>query len=552
LDRGLELERSTGKVNSAQFFNRRQLEDTMKFQPNKQLALKAALLMVLAANVSFEPLKTTMSETLSSEVKSTTTVEQNADKVTNTETVVTKPLKASTAYRAEDCKAKPTGKNLKQVGDVERLRFCGKHMESITYYTETVDGESHTHIKIASLDNKGIVDAHVSMCLPYSDTTRATLLTEAKKNAHHRLCEEETAAPAETTASTSTTPAAKPKPSTTAENDEPSNDGGSVEELERAVKNCEMKKTRITGAWEYKEIRGREQITCNIRRLRSLEKTMRVDLGRKPTKEELADAAREIITDDVKHEIRDLARSSDPEDNSEARELADNLGDALDSFVDRYNIRDRELKKTVKAMKGYKSLAHVSETTHEYDESLDTLREKTIRAQANYDRTHNIAYLQQLNQLKAQGFNLSNQFEFNMLKNDPFMQVESNNWLSSAEVSPFRSMLDSVTSEYSTFWNYLMGMGTLSGSQDRQSIVQTLPSNAFDYRNSALGQRSSSFANGLPTTIPRFNTVTTSTYPSAYPTTNPTTSNPFAANNTTSNPFATVPRTGGVTGPFGY
>jgi hypothetical protein len=524
----------------------------MKFQPNKQLALKAALLMVLAANVSFEPLKKTMSETLaSSEARSTTTTEVNTDKVTNTQTVVTKPTKGNaTALRVDDCKGKATGKNLKKVGDVERLRFCGND-ESITFYTETVDGEAHTHIKIASLDkkvnNEPVLSAHVSVCLPYGDTTRATLLTEAKKEAHKRLCEEDS-----TSVATTTPPKAadKPKVATTEENDEPaSDDGESVEDLERAVKNCEMKKTRITGAWEYKELQGSDKITCNIKRLRALGKTLRADLGRKPTKDELADAAREIITDDVKQEIRELARSSDKEDNREARELADNLGETLDSFVERYDLRDRELKKTVRAMKGYKSLAQVSETTHEYDESLDTLREKTIRAQNNYERTHNMAYLQQLNQLKAQGFNLSNQYEYNMIKNDPFMQVEANNWLPSSEVSPFRSALDSVTSEYSTFWNYLMGNGSLSDSIDRLSIVQVLPPRAFDYRNTALGQRSNNL--GLPLTIPRFNytTTTSPTVASSNPFGNTATANPFGSNTNTGNPFA--PRTGGVTNPFG-
>ncbi len=510
----------------------------MNFQPNKQLALKAALLVVLAANVSFEPLQKTMSETLasSSEVKSTVVAEPNTDKATNTETVVTKP----TSLRVDDCKAKATGKNLTQVGDVERLRFCGKHMESITFFTEKVNGETHTHVKIAPLDNKGIVDAHVSACLPYNDSTRAVLLNKAKKDANERLCEENTPEVATTTSSKP-----KPKPATTSDDEATTDDGDSVEELEASVAKCEMKKTRLKGAWEYKEIRGEEKLKCNVVRLRNIDKTLRAELGRKPTKDEVSEAVNEIVNEDVKEEIRDLAKSSDPEDNRDAKTYADAFGDRLGAIKDRYSIRDKNFKKTINAMKGYESLANVSETTHEYDESLDSLREKTMRAQMNYDRTKNVAYLQQLNQLKAQGFNLSNQFEYNMLKNDPFFQVESNNWLSSSEVSPFRSALDSVTSEYTTFWNYLMGRGTLSESQDRQSIVQTLPSNAFDIRgNPSSNLRSNNL--GLPTTIPRFNNVVQ----------NPTPQTNYYNNNPTGLPTSfgqqPPPRAGGVSGPFGY
>ena len=489
----------------------------MKYQLNKQAMLKLALFAVLAANVSFQPFSPKLSETLlSSEVR--TAGNQISGKAAPA-TPKDAPSKDVSTRTAATKSAAPAGRT---VGThIDTVMCDGKIKHRITF-EEVLDEKTksiRTRATASPRDNScADCTVKVSIGFPYGEETRARLRSAVElqiikdncvdkaqslaKEVKQETAKAPNATPVEVTVIN--TPPAAPQ-ATASSATESAENKVDVADLEHRVQICELKKKRIKAAWEYTSLEGNELTRCQLKRLRNLHKELKEELGRRPTKEELADAAREIMTDDMKDEVRELARSKDPEDVREAKEMADELGDALESFRERHGIKDKELRSLERSMKGYEAVADAAIENNEYDSKLDGLRSKMAIEQRAYDRTNNPQYLARLNQLKMQGFNLYNSYQYNMLNNDPFYTIEANQWLSASELNPFRTSFDSVSGEYSSFYNYLMGRGSIDDIFNRTSVV-TMPSSIWEERNlNAAGRLNGLSYSSFPATFPDFN-----------------------------------------------
>ncbi len=135
------------------------------------------------------------------------------------------------------------------------------------------------------------------------------------------------------------------------------------------VKECKLRKTGTT----YTQMTDKEEARCNIRtRLPGLLSSNNYDRAHR--KESLLSDVEKIV-DDLRSEIRGLVESSEPSDVSEGIALAKETASALLRVGSRYGIDRTRLNKMVEEFKGYAAAGVVSREKEKLDSERARVKE---------------------------------------------------------------------------------------------------------------------------------------------------------------------------------
>jgi len=356
-------------------------EDTVKRSFSTQTKLKLALLVALAANVTFEPIRRSLGEAeLLSEVRSAGgNLNPEIDYVSGHVGEAAKPaetLAPATQSAAPAAPAKPkvapsSNPDVKKTAfkDYSLLaRFCdGKVQARIDFEQVESKGEVNTTAVAREVSGNAEVSGQLiglaSTPGAFTPAKIKALESEVTKDVAQRK-----GCPA-------------PATETAAKSDE------DIKTLEEKVAKCELLKTRKDGKTQFVEFKkDSDKQRCLINRISRLDSSKeRDESGRRRTKDSSAEIER-IVRSELRSDINRLLKSEDESKSENGRELADDTIEAIRQAQSSGEISLQKASRLINSLEGMKSGAEVARLSRERREEAQIVRGNIADAKSEFDR----------------------------------------------------------------------------------------------------------------------------------------------------------------------
>lgn len=371
----------------------------MKLSNKQQTKLKLALLVALAANVSYTPIRNIMQETNLSAVAETGSGAPVSSETTQPTTPASEQKTLATRLG-------------KEIAERDYLEACGgtkKHRVIFRQHTyPAVAGKPEETITIAYAQNIEVQDTDltaggaVKTSGPYTETKRVALISKLKDVVKQSYdCVGPVTAP-KSDADKAADEAAK---TARAELEK------ELKEQDAKARRCELKKTRVGNKYEYEAIEDREEMMrCQINRISRLEDE-KDEKGKRRSKSATLSEAEKIVNDKLKRDIKKLLMSKDESENELGVELAEETIDALNDLGG----GERRIEKLANMLRGFKAGGQTAKRSREREEEVSELRERVGSAREELRRDPRDLYaMRDLTMALYEHQNLANQIDYDI------------------------------------------------------------------------------------------------------------------------------------------
>lgn len=435
----------------------------MKPQRKPQTMLKFALLAVLAANISYSPLKQMVHELDLAQVAPSETASSQG----------TTAAPAAANPPAADGHETPVTQRGRPVGERGYIEVCdGKQKHRVIFRQIEFNNKPMTVAyaqKVEVADETLVVGRVAKLDGTYDLTKRNAMLEELTKEMKLvHGCPDQAASTSATTTSAAEQRGARAE--IEAEN----------KANEAKVRRCEMKKVRNGRNVEFEAIEDdAEMLKCQINRLSNIE-TEKDDKGKSRSKSAMLSEAEKIVNDKLKRQIRKMLMSKDESEQEEGAKFADDVIDALRELP-RSELR---VQRMISMFQGYKAGGETARRTREFEkkarEDVNDVRERIVGTRDYLHRNPNDrGALWNMNLALSDHLSLSNQIDNHIAGlqwHQWNQQLNRNEGFTSSEYSELLSPYNQIKRQMEAMLNPSFSLSSGTG------ISRTFPTGLYDSR----------------------------------------------------------------------